>query len=328
MVPELEDFKSKLSKIVQAEDGRAALRFCQALEQSLAKPASSADSGPILSVVIPVYNEEESLHPLYRKLVEVLSQTGYSFEVLFVDDGSSDKSQIILEEIALNDPQVTVVQLARNFGQQVALSAGLEHSKGKGVICMDADMQDSPEAIHQLIQKWQEGYSVVYGRRIKRKENVLKRIAYSVFYRLLRLIANIRIPLDAGDFCLMDRQVVDSINAMPERNRFLRGIRSWVGFSQIGIPIERNARDSGQPKYTVNRLISLALDGLISFSVRPLRFITYFGLAVSACSILLAIYYTFKRVTVGLTPPGFATIVVFVSFFAGVQLITIGVIGE
>ena len=193
---------------------------------------------------------------------------------------------------------------------------------------MDADLQDPPEVLPRFIEKWREGHDVVYAVRTNRKEAWLKRSAYNFFYRLLQRIADIEIPLDAGDFCIMDRRVVDILVGMPERNRFVRGIRSWVGLDQVGLAYEREARYAGEPKFTLTRLVYLALDGLISFSYVPLRMISLLGLGVSLVSILLAIGYTIQKLTRGLSPPGFATTVVAIFFLAGIQLITIGVIGE
>jgi dolichol-phosphate mannosyltransferase len=193
---------------------------------------------------------------------------------------------------------------------------------------MDADLQDPPEMLPEFITKWQDGYDVVYAIREQRPEWWLKRIAYATFYRLLRRVANVEIPLDSGDFCIMSRQVVDQLIRMPERNRFVRGIRSWVGLNQIGLPYKRDIRHAGRPKYTFGRLILLALDGLISFSHAPLRIASLSGLIISMLSFLLAVFYTVKKLTTGLNPPGFATLVVAIFFLAGIQLITIGVIGE
>jgi dolichol-phosphate mannosyltransferase len=210
----------------------------------------------------------------------------------------------------------------------VAISAGLDYARGDAVIVMDADLQDPPEVLPQFIEKWREGHDVVYAIRERRKEGLLKQLAYKTFYRLLQRTANIQIPLDSGDFCIMDRKVVDLLVGMPERNRFVRGIRSWVGLDQVGLAYERQARYAGREKYTFSRLVYLALDGLISFSFIPLRAISLLGLTVSALSIFLAIGYAIQKITAGLNPPGFATTVVAIFFLAGIQLITIGVIGE
>jgi dolichol-phosphate mannosyltransferase len=279
-------------------------------------------------VVIPAFNEQENLPELYRRLVAVLVPLGYSFELIFVNDGSSDGSLALLQELARADSRVLVVDLARNFGHQLAISAGLDYARGGAVIIMDADLQDPPEVLPEFVARWQDGYEVVYAIRAQRKEGPLKRTAYSAFYRLLHRVAQIEIPLDAGDFCIMDRQVADLLRRMPERNRFVRGIRSWVGFRQTGLAYERHARHAGKPKYTFRKLLYLALDGLISFSYLPLRMISLAGLFVSVLSLLIALAYTIQKLTIGLSPPGFATLVVAIFFLAGIQLITIGVIGE
>lgn len=331
---------------VPTNDPQAALEFCRWLSEMLAgAPAVAAPlpgpltglestlafNGivlPVLSVVIPVLNEEENLPVLYSRLSEVLKQTEPEYEVVFVDDGSRDGSLAFLHQLAEQDERVTVIELARNFGHQVAISAGIDHARGQGVIIMDADLQDPPEVLPRFIEKWREGHDVVYAIRTERKEGWFKRTAYALFYRLLQRIACIEIPLDAGDFCIMDRKVVDILVSMPERNRFVRGIRSWVGLDQVGVEYARQARYAGKPKFTLSRLMFLAMDGLISFSYIPLRMITLLGFGVSFVSILLAIGYTIQKLTRGLTPPGFATTVVAIFFLAGIQLITIGVIGE
>jgi dolichol-phosphate mannosyltransferase len=312
---------------IPTDDAQAALRFCRELARALETPSQpEAQAAPLASVVVPVFNEQDNLEALYTRLCAALQ--GIEYEIVFVDDGSRDQSLAVLYRLAAGDPRLVVVELARNFGHQVAISAGLDFAAGQAVVIMDADLQDPPEVLPQFIAKWREGYDVVYAVREKRKEGRLKRAAYAVFYRLLKRVANIDIPLDAGDFCIMDRRVVDLLVGMPERNRFVRGIRSWVGLNQTGLSYERQARYAGKPKYTFSRLVYLALDGLISFSFVPLRAISVVGFAVSAITILLAIGYTIQKLTIGLSPPGFATTVVAIFFLAGVQLITIGVIGE
>lgn len=319
---------------IPTDDAAAALRFCRQLVRVLASGSPAADelivhdARPTLSVVIPVYNEHENLAALYERLVATLDGVGLSYEFIFVDDGSHDGSLTLLHQLARDDRRVVVVELARNFGHQVAISAGLDHTRGDGVIVMDADLQDPPEVLPQFIAAWRAGHDVVYAVREHRKEGWVMRAAYALFYRILQRVAQIDIPLDAGDFCIMDRRVVTLLSAMPERNRFVRGIRSWVGLDQIGLRYERQGRYAGAPKYTVSRLVYLALDGLVSFSYLPLRIITVLGFAVSAVSILLAVFYTIQRLTVGLNPPGFATLTVAIFFLAGIQLTTIGVIGE
>ncbi len=318
---------------IPTHDAEAALRFCRALAQlmeSRHQPALApmAVPQPVISIVTPVFDERENVPVLYQRLVTVMESIGPQFEIVLVDDGSRDGSLDVMRGLAGRDARVVVVELARNFGHQVAISAGLDYARGQAVIVMDADLQDPPEVLPQFIDKWREGHDVVYAIRERRKEGPLKQLAYKAFYRLLQRIANIEIPLDSGDFCIMDRKVVDLLVGMPERNRFVRGIRSWVGLDQIGLAYERHARYAGREKYTFSRLVYLALDGLISFSFIPLRAISLLGLAVSALSILLAIGYAIQKITAGLNPPGFATTVVAIFFLAGIQLITIGVIGE
>jgi dolichol-phosphate mannosyltransferase len=315
---------------IPIDDPQAALRFCQGLAALLIGSTAAPDTAllPEISIVIPVYNEAENLPTLHQRLHQAMGEHTPNFEIVFVNDGSHDGSLSYLEQLASQDSQVTIIDLARNFGHQTAISAGLDFARGKAVIIMDADLQDPPEVLPLFIDKWRQGFEVVYAIRAKRKESWLKRSAYALFYRILQRVANIEIPLDAGDFCIMDRCVVDLLNGMPERSRFVRGLRSWVGLRQTGLAYERQARYAGHPKFTFTRLVYLALDGLVAFSFLPLRLITLLGFGVSAVAGVLAIYYAIKRLTVGLYPPGFATTIVAILILAGLQLITTGVIGE
>ncbi len=333
---------------IPTNDSEEALHFCRLLQRMLngndelsdndqitsqlgqgPLPGESRHSvSPEISIVIPVFNEEGNLSLLYERLISVLVKIQLLYEIIFVVDGSRDSSLQVLCRLADENPRLVVIELARNFGHQIAISAGLDYARGQGVVVMDADLQDPPEFLPDLVTKWKEGYEVVYAVRVKRKENIIKRTAYNLFYRLLNRASNIQIPRDAGDFCIMDRRVVDILTAMPERNRFIRGIRSWVGFKQVGLNCERHTRHSGKPGYSLSRLIYLALDGLVSFSYLPLRIISILGWCVSILSILLSILYIIKKIFFGLNPPGFATLVVAVFFLSGIQLITIGVIGE
>ena len=309
------------------QDPQAALRFTRALAALLQTDAPVEQRRkPELSIVIPVFNERNNLEPLVERLRAALA--GEDFEIVFVDDGSRDGGTDVMCALAEAGDQVVLVELSRNFGHQVAITAGLDHASGRGVIIMDADLQDPPEVLPRFIARWREGADVVYAIRKRRKESWIKRVAYNLFYRVLQRIASIEIPLDAGDFCIMDRRVVDVLGGMPERNRFVRGIRSWVGLEQVGLEYERERRYAGHAKFNLTRLVYLALDGLVSFSYIPLRAITVSGFAVSGLSILLAVFYALQRITVGLDPPGFATIVVAIFFLAGIQLVTLGVIGE
>lgn len=326
-----------LSAIIPTDDADAALTFCRALVKQLVTTANVSIlanavhvglNRPNISVILPLFNEQENLPELYRRVTAALEKTEPDFEIIFVDDGSRDGSLQIVTRIAQEDARVAVIALARNFGHQAAISAGLDQARGSAVIVMDADLQDPPEVLAQFIAKWHEGYDVVYAVREQRKEGWFKRTCYAAFYRVLQRMGNIEIPVDAGDFCIMDRRVVDLLVNMPERSRFVRGLRSWVGLKQIGLSYERQARYAGQTKYSYYRLITLALDGLVSFSFVPLRIISVLGILISIISILLAISYTIQKLLWGLSPPGFPTTIVAVFFLAGIQLTTIGVIGE
>ncbi len=325
-----------LNADIPTQDAEAALAFCRVLAQLVngvvpvngARVVQAGLNRPNLSVVIPVFEEQDNLPELYRRLVAALDQAEPDFELVFVDDGSRDQSLAILTQLAQQDERVAVISFARNFGHQAAISAGLDQARGNAVVVMDADLQDPPEVLGQFIAKWREGHDVVYAVREHRKESWFKRTCYAAFYRLLQRVANIDIPLDAGDFCIMDRRVVDLLVNMPERNRFVRGIRSWVGLNQVGLSYAREARYAGKTKYSYGRLVALALDGLVSFSFLPLRIISLMGILISVLSIVLAVVYAIQKLTVGLYPPGFATTIVSILFLAGVQLVTIGVIGE
>jgi dolichol-phosphate mannosyltransferase len=290
---------------------------------------------PMISVVIPCYNEQEVIPSLYERLSAAAEEWNKPYEVIIVDDGSSDATPRLILDIHKRDTRWKIVRLARNFGQQVSISAGMYYAQGDCVMIIDADLQDSPEELYRFIAKWSEGYDVVYAIRTERKENFLKRICYKTFYRILSSLASIPIPYDAGDFCLMDRKVVSIINAMPERNRFVRGLRAWVGFRQIGLEYKRDARAAGEVKYRYKDLVKLALDGIFSFSTAPLRLSTYMGLACSFFAILGSIFTFFQKMFtewfsqfgLGILP-GFATTFISIMFLGGVQLICLGIIGE
>jgi len=280
-----------------------------------------------LSVVLPVYNEEAILPRLFERLVSSLPQVAEEYEVLLVDDGSTDRSLEMLRDMHQSDPRYKYLSFSRNFGHQTAISAGLREVRGQVVAVMDADLQDPPEVLPSFIDKLKEGYEVVYAIRTQRKESPWKRGLYSAFYRILHFLSDIPIPLDAGDFCVMDRKVVDLVNGLPEKNRFVRGIRSWVGFRQTGMAYERHARQAGEPKYTFRKLLKLAFDGIISFSFMPLRLATMAGFCVSAFAFLYALFTLFQRLFLT-TVPGYSTIVILICFIGGVQLITVGILGE
>jgi dolichol-phosphate mannosyltransferase len=290
----------------------------------------------MISVVIPCYNEEPVLEVLYERLTDAAQQWGIPYEVIVVDDGSQDGTWEKLTEIHRRDLRWRAIRFSRNFGHQTAISAGMQEARGQAVVILDADLQDPPEVVSQFLQKWREGYQVVYGIRRRRKEPFWKQVAYFLFYRFLRAIAATPIPVDTGDFCLMDRRVVDVLNRMPERNRFVRGLRAWAGFRQIGVEYERHARAAGRPQYTFRKLVQLAIDGIFSFSIWPLRLATRLGLLVSTVAFLGVIFTFLQRIYadwfdkyLGLRPvPGFATTVIAILFLGGVQLICLGIIGE
>jgi len=288
-----------------------------------------APERPRLTVGIPIYNEAETIPELGRRLRDVLDGLVVPAEVILVNDGSSDDSRDRLRDLAAADPRFKLIDFSRNFGHQAALYAAMTRASGDAVVLMDGDLQDPPELIPRLLAKWEEGYEVVLAVRRKRKEGWLKRAAYSIYYRLLRSVAYVPIPVDSGDFSLMDRKIVRLVCDMPERNKFLRGLRAWAGFRQTAIEYERDARYAGETKYTLPKLFQLALDGLVSYSFVPLRLAFVVGAIVSVGSFALAAVYFFQRIfSDNPIPRGFTTIAVLVLFLGGVQLLTIGIIGE
>ncbi|MCA9921913.1 MAG: glycosyltransferase family 2 protein [Anaerolineales bacterium] len=290
----------------------------------------SALQKPVYSIVAPVHNEEAVLHELYRRISEVMAQAGEPWELVLVDDGSRDRSAEVIAELHDNDPRVRGIILSRNFTFQIAVTAGLEHASGDAVVLIDADLQDPPEVVLEMIQKWKEGYEVVYGVRSSRDgETWFKRVTASAFYRIINRITGIKIPVDTGDFRLMDRLVVNSVLQMPEHNRFLRGMVTWVGYKQTGIYYERQARFAGETKFTVRRMTRFAMDAITGFSYFPLQLATYFGFitaVISAIAIILVILL--RLFTPGEALLGQATTLVTVLFLGSVQLISLGIIGE
>ena len=287
------------------------------------------DIDEMISIVLPTYNERENFDALVTRLIPVMEKAaGCSFEILFVDDGSSDGSAEFLDSLHANDARVKVIHFSRNFGHQAALQAGLDEATGAAVILMDADLQDPPEVLITFIEKWRQGYHVVYGIRKRRKEGYLKRAAYGIFYRTMRAIAEIDLPLDAGDFCLLDRRVVNLLVSLRERNRLLRGLRSWVGFRQVGIEYERHARHTGMPKYTLRMLVRLALSGYIGFSAMPLHIATWLGLLSAGAGFAGALWVIVTKIVGIPSPWGWASTMVLILFVGGVQLLVLGIIGE
>jgi dolichol-phosphate mannosyltransferase len=285
---------------------------------------------PIYSLIIPIYNEEENITEMYRRLYHVMEQLDGDVELILIDDGSRDRSLKMMRELHHRDNRVHYLSLARNFGHQIAVTAGLNFVQGKCIIVMDADLQDPPELILTMIEKWHQEYQVVYAQRISRQqESRLKRLTAYLFYRILRRLAKVDIPVDTGDFCLMDRQVVDILNSMPERNRYIRGLRAWVGFRQTSVLFERNPRFAGDVKYTFGKSLSLAIDGIISFSTVPLRLATYLGIISAAIAMIMIILVLYWRIFAPVSHLiGYTLITISMFFLGSVQLICIGILGE
>lgn len=288
-----------------------------------------------VSIVIPCYNEEDVFPTLVARLTKEIDAWGAKAEVLFVDDGSSDQTWPLIEAQHRADPRFKGLRLGRNFGHQAALWTGLKHCAGSVIVILDADLQDPPEVLPLFFRKWSEGFDVVYAVRRNRKENPFKRLGYYGFYRILAFLADVKIPLDTGDFCVLDRRVLDAMLQTREQQPFVRGLRAWTGFQQTGLEYDRSARQAGEPKYTLRKLIQLALNGILSSSTKPLRIATYAGFAVSTLSFLGVLFTIAQRLfqaqfaLIGLKPvPGFATIVCAILFLGGVQLICMGILGE
>jgi dolichol-phosphate mannosyltransferase len=280
------------------------------------------------TIVIPIYNEEETLWELWGQLKSVLDNLKGLSEVVFVNDGSTDRSLAILQKINEQHPEVKVISLSRNFGHQCALSAGIDHAEGNSVILMDGDLQDSPQAIFDFVDKWKDGYEVVYAIRRKRKESWLKRLGFVTFYRILNSLSDFRLPLDAGIFSLIDRKVVLALRKMPERNKYITGLRAYAGFRQIGIPVERGPRYRGEPKVTPRKLFKLAFDGILSFSVLPLRIATFLGFIFAFFSFITGLIGLYVKFILGKAFLSWAYGLTTTFFMGGVQLMFLGIIGE
>jgi dolichol-phosphate mannosyltransferase len=282
-----------------------------------------------LSIGIPVHNEEEVLPDLVARLLPVLDALpGGPHEIVFVDDGSTDDTRRVLTNVVRQDPRVKVVALSRNFGHQAALSAALDHATGDAIVLMDGDLQDEPEIIPELVRQYQAGADVVYTRRASREGGLLLRAAYTLYYRIVSRLSEVELPLDSGDFALLGAPVVTALRRMPERQRYLRGLRAWVGFKQVGVDVQRRARAAGRPKYTTWKLMQLAFDVICSFSIVPLRAATLTGLAAIAATAIFASYAIYMRIVVGTVPAGFTASLLVMTLLSGVQLLFLGLIGE
>ena len=288
-----------------------------------------------LSIIVPCFDEQAVIVDTYNEINDVLSANNFDIEIIFIDDGSVDDTFSILHEISEKDSRVKIISFSRNFGHQAAVTAGLDHSTGDVVSIIDADLQDPPDVIISMIDEWKKGAKVVYGVRKNRKESIYKKVSYYIFYRLYSAISDISVALDSGDFCLIDREVVDKINSLPEKNRFVRGLRSWVGYDQVPVYYNRQKRQAGKPKYTIAKLLNLALDGVFNFSSKPLVAVFYAGIITSLLSLFLAIFYLIYRVfnlefmgSYSSESQGFTTLVVLILLIGGLQILTVGIIGQ
>ena len=284
---------------------------------------------PELSVIVPVYNEADNLEALVARLVPVLERVVASHEIVFVDDGSSDNSMVKLRALHALDHRCRTVSFSRNFGKEIAIAAGLDHARGQAVVIIDADLQHPPEVIETFVARWREGYKNVYGTRIDRNaDSPLRRMLTRRFYSLFETFGETGLPNGAGDFRLLDRQAVEALKSMGERARFSKGLYAWIGFKSIGVPFEVAERHAGTTKFSYGKLTRFALDGLMSFSTLPLKIWTYIGLVVSAFSLAMALYYILQTIFHGIDVPGYASLIVSITFFAGVQMLSLGIIGE
>jgi glycosyltransferase involved in cell wall biosynthesis len=287
------------------------------------------DGIPLLSVVVPMFNEEEGADLFFARLEPVLRQVTEDYEIICVDDGSSDRTMLALTRHHIRDPRVKVISLSRNFGKDTALSAGLDHSRGQAVIPIDADLQDPPELIPQMVEKWREGFEVVFARRsLRDTDDVTKRVTAGLFYRIHNWIADVSIPDNTGDFRLMDRRVVDAVKNLPEKTRFMKGLFAWVGFKQTGIEYRREARAAGTSKWRYWKLWNFALDGITGSSTVPLRIWSYFGAAMAVVAMAYAGWLVLRTTLYGSDVPGYASLMVAVLFLGSINIIATGILGE
>jgi polyisoprenyl-phosphate glycosyltransferase len=294
----------------------------------VAMQASRSDS-ILYSIVIPVYNEVEVLPSLYTRLTRVMEGLVEPYEIIFVNDGSNDGSLPLLRDLRAGDERVKILGLSRNFGHQLAITAGLDHSSGQAVVVLDADLQDPPEVILQLVDQWRKGYDIVFAAREKRRgEGLFKRATAALFYRLLRRLTSTEIPVDAGDFRLMSRKAVDALKGIRERSRFIRGLSGWIGFRQTSVPYVRDVRHAGTTKYPLKKMVRFGANGLLSFSSVPLQLASYLGFVVSSVSFIYIAYAVWLKLFTDHTILGWASVMVAVLFLGGVQLLCLGIVGE
>lgn len=286
-------------------------------------------SHAFISVIVPMYNEEEVIGTTFKRLKEVMDSTGDRYELIFVNDGSKDRSADMIRELSRKHKEIVLIDFSRNFGHQIAITAGMDYAQGDAIIIIDADLQDPPEIMLDMIAKWREGYEVVYGKRIKRKgETWFKKTTAMLFYRTLRALTSVDIPSDTGDFRLIDRKVCDVLKGLKEKNRFVRGLISWIGFKQTSVEFVREERYAGVTKYPLKRMLKFALDAITSFSYKPLRIASYIGFTISFVSFIYLLIVLYQRLFTETTTAGWASIVAINLLFNGIILILLGVIGE
>lgn len=286
-------------------------------------------SSVVCSVVIPMYNEEEVIQETYRRLKTVMDQSGESYELLFVNDGSRDRSAQIISQLAKTDSNIRLIDFSRNFGHQIAVTAGMDYASGQAIVIIDADLQDPPEVILRMLEKWREGYEVVYGKRQKRHgETIFKKATAYLFYRILGALTNDKIPKDTGDFRLIDRKVCDAMKKLNEKNRFLRGMINWVGFRQVAVEYVRDERWAGETKYPLKKMLKFASDGIFSFTYKPLKLATYLGFLLSFSGFLYLLYVLYQKLFTDSTTAGWASLIAVNLVFNGIILLILGILGE
>jgi len=291
-------------------------------------PFSRSDN-PFISIIIPVFNEQDAIAPFYNKTRSVLENAGLSFEMIFINDGSTDSTSEGLLAFAKNDQRLKIITFSRNFGKEAGLSAGIDYASGDALVPIDVDLQDPPELIPKMVDYWKEGYDVVYGLRASRdSDSFIKRTSASIFYSIFNKLSPLKIPPDAGDFRLIDRRVAEVLKNIPERSRFMKGLFSWVGFNSIGIPYKRTRRKTGKTKWSAWKLWNFALDGILSFSTLPLRIWSYVGITIAFLSFLYGSFIVIRTLTYGIDLPGYASMLTIILFLGGIQLISVGILGE
>lgn len=300
-----------------------------AQEQNIPITIELTDSEVFLSVVVPAFNEEKVLQEFHRRLSNVLESVSGKTEIVYVNDGSTDSTLKLMKSLREKDHKIAIIDLSRNFGKEIALSAGLDYARGEAVVVIDADLQDPPELITELIKHWMEGYDVVFAKRTLREgETVLKKTTASIFYRLLRSISSIKIPEDSGDFRLLSRRAVDSLKLLKEQHRFMKGLFTWIGYPQKAVTYHRDSRYAGETKWNYWRLWNFALEGITSFTIGPLKAASYLGLGTAFLAFLYALFIIYKTLVYGETVKGYPSLLVIILFLSGIQLIALGIIGE